>query len=148
MPLGQQDYNKYMSPAAKAGQIANYQGWNCDTYPVETTVAFGSPVQLHSDFNRIVPTTDAVIGIAVATKEHDYVNKADDQNYVKGDAATIMKRGRIFVKVGKDVNNGAAVKFDTVTGTFDAESALEVPTGVFKQSAKANTLAEIEINIP
>ncbi|MEO4053382.1 hypothetical protein [Solibacillus sp. CAU 1738] len=146
------NYPDYMSPAGKAGQLANYQDYVADTYAVEATVPFGAAVQLNATGTAIKPiaTSGTVIGIALAQNIHDWVEKKDDQNYPVGEPAAIVKRGRIFVVAGGDVINGQPVKVDPTTQKFVATGAgaVDVGNAVFKANSTANQLVEIEINLP
>ena len=139
-----------MQPAGKAGQLSSYQDYTADTYAVEKTVPFGTAVQLNATGTAIKPiaTGGAVIGIALAQNIHDWVEKKDDQNYLVGEPAAIVKRGRIFVVAGGDVINGQAVKVDPATQKFTADGAVAINGAVFKANAIANQLVEIEINLP
>lgn len=144
------NYPQYMQPAGKAGQLANYQDHDADTYATEAVVPFGAAVQLNATGTAITPiaTGGRVIGIALAQNIHDYINDANDQNYPVGVPAAIVKRGRIFVVAGGDVINGQSVKVDIATQKFTADAAVDVPNAVFKGNAVADQLVEIEINLP
>lgn len=144
------NYPQYMQPAGKAGQLANYQDHVADTYATGAVVPFGAAVQLNATGTAIKPIAaeGTVIGIALAQNIHDYINKADDQNYPVAVPAAIVKRGRIFVVAGGDVINGQAVKVDPATQKFTVDGAVDVPTAVFKSNATVDQLVEIEINLP
>ncbi|GLC88249.1 structural cement protein Gp24 [Lysinibacillus piscis] len=144
------NYPDYMQPASKAGQLSSYQDYTADTYAVEAVVPFGAAVQLNATGTAIKPiaTGGTVIGIALAQTIHDWVEKTDNQNYPFGEAATIVKRGRIFVVAGGDVINGQAVKVDPATQKFTVDGAIAINGAVFKANALANQLVEIEINLP
>ncbi|MGE7621701.1 structural cement protein Gp24 [Viridibacillus sp. NPDC096237] len=144
------EYGKYMEPAGKAGQLANFQDFVADSYAVAEVVPFGAAVQLNATGDAISPikTGGTVIGIALAQNIHDYVEKKDDQKYKVAQPAAIVKRGRIFVVAGGDIINGQAVKVDATTQKFTTDGAIEVKNAVFKSNATANQLVEIEINLP
>lgn len=144
------EYPDYMQPAGKAGQLANFQDYKADSYALEADVKYGAAVQLNATGTKIkaIATGGAVIGIALAQSIHDYVGNQDDQKYVVGQSAAIVKRGRIFVVAGGDVINGQAVKVDATTQKFTSDGAIAVPSAVFKGKAVANQLVEIEINLP
>ncbi|MEG0470773.1 MAG: hypothetical protein RR588_00405 [Solibacillus sp.] len=143
-------YPQYMQPAGKAGQLANFQDYVADSYATEAVVPFGAAVQLNATGTAIKPiaTDGTVIGIALAQNIHDYIHKADDQNYPVGVPAAIVKRGRIFVLAGGDIINGQAVKVDVATQKFTTDGAIDVVGAVFKSNATADQLVEIEINLP
>ncbi|MED4455912.1 hypothetical protein [Metabacillus fastidiosus] len=145
-------YPQYMEPAGKAGQLASFQDYVADSYPVEEAVRYGAAVQLNATGTAITPikTGGAVIGIALAQHIHDYVEKKDDQKYEVASPATIVKRGRIFVVAGGDIVNGKVVKVDPTTQKFvtDGVGAITVSSAVFKGNATADQLVEIEINLP
>lgn len=146
------NYPDYMQPAGKAGQLSSYQDYTADTYATEEKVAYGAAVQLNKAGTAIkqIATGGTVIGIALAQKIHDYVEKKDDQYYAVGEPAAIVKRGRIFVVAGGDVMNGQAVKVNPTTQKFVASGAstIEVSSAIFKSNAKTDQLVEIEINLP
>lgn len=143
-------YPDYMDKAGKAGQLANFQDYTADSYALEADVKYGAAVQLNATGTKIkaIATGGSVIGIALAQNIHDYVGNQDDQKYVVGQSAAIVKRGRIFVVAGGDVVNGQAVKVDVATQKFIIGEGVAVPSAVFKGNATANQLVEIEINLP
>lgn len=143
-------YPQYMQPAGKAGQLANFQDHVADTYATEAVVPFGAAVQLNATGTAIKPIAagGTVIGIALAQNIHDYINKADDQNYPVGVPAAIVKRGRIFVVAGGEVINGQPVKVDVATQKFTTDGAVAIAGAVFKRNASVDQLVEIEINLP
>lgn len=145
-------YQQYMQPAGKAGQLANYQGYTADTHIAKEVIPFGAAVQLTADGTGVtLLKVDGVpMGVALAQNIHDYINKADDQNYPVSSPAAIVKRGRIFVNAGGNVVNGDSVKVDITTGKFVAtsETAIDFPKAVFKANSTTGNLVEIEINLP
>lgn len=146
------EYGKYMDPAGKPGQLANYQDYTADSFAVEEEIPFGAAVQLNVDGSAITPikASGSVVGIALAQNIHDYVEKKDDQKYPLNKPATIVKRGRIFVVAGGDIINGKAVKVDPTTQKFvaDGVGAIDVKNAVFKSNATDNQLVEVEVNLP
>lgn len=146
------NYPNYMQPAAKAGQLANYQDYLADTYSAEAVVPFGAAVQLNATGTAVKPiaASGVVVGIALAQGVHDYIDNKDDQKYLVNEPTAIVKRGRIFVVAGGDVVNGQAVKVDPATQKFVASGAsvIDVKNAVFKGNAAANQLVEVEINLP
>lgn len=146
------NYDKYMPIAGKAGQLANYQDYSADSYAAAEVIPYGAAVQLTADGSGITPlkTGGTPIGIALAQNIHDWVTKADDQKYLVGQPVAVVKRGNIFVTAGGDVVSGNAVKVDPATGKFVAtsETAIAFPAAVFKANATADSLVQIEINLP
>jgi hypothetical protein len=146
------NYDKYMPVAGKAGQLANYQDYSADTYAAKEVIPYGVAVQLTVDGTGITPLKvgGTPIGVALAQEIHDWVLKADDQKYLVGQPVPVVKRGNIFVNAGGDVVTGNAVKVDPATNKFVAtgETAIAFSTGVFKANATADSLVQIEINLP
>lgn len=146
------NYGKYMPPAGKAGQLANYQEYAADTYAAKEVIPYGAAVQLTMDGTGITPLKagGTPIGVALARDIHDYTTNADDQKYVVDQPVAVVKRGNIFVTAGGDITNGAAVKVDPATGKFVAtgETAIAFSSAVFRATATADHLVQIEINLP
>lgn len=141
-----------MSPAGGPGKLANYQDYSADTYAAKEVIPYGTAVQLNVDGTGITPLKvgGTPIGVALARDIHDYTTNADDQKYLVDQPVAVVKRGNIFVTAGGDITNGAAVKVDPATGKFVAtgETAIAFSSAVFRSSATADSLVQIEINLP
>ncbi|MCT6926158.1 hypothetical protein [Metasolibacillus sp.] len=144
------EYGQYMPIAGKPGQLANYQEYAADSYPAKEIIPFGAAVQLSADGTgvELVKTGGTPIGIALAREIHDYTTNADDQKYLAGQPVPVVKRGNIFVVAGGDVTNGAAVQVDATTGNFVTSGGIAFGRAVFRTNATADSLVQIEVNLP
>lgn len=144
------EYGQYMPLAGSPGQLANYQDYAADNYPAKEIIPFGTAVQLAADGKGVVPvkTDGNPIGIALSRGIHDYTTNADDQKYLVGQPVPVVKRGNIFVVAGGDVTNGMAVQVDVATGKFVARGGSDFSRAVFRGNATADSLVQIEINLP
>jgi len=65
---------------------------------------------------------------------------------------SFLRRGRIWVEVVEDVTKGNQAVADNATGDFrpssTATTGISGVVGVFKTSAVAGDLAQLEINLP
>lgn len=143
------EYGQYMPLAGSPGQLANYQEYAADSYPAKEIIPFGAAVQLSADGTGVVPvkTDGTPIGIALSRGIHDYTTNADDQKYLVGQPVPVVKRGNIFVTAGGDVTNGKAVQINSA-GKFVTSGGIDFSRAVFRGNATADSLVQIEINLP
>jgi len=144
------EYGQYMPLAGSPGQLANYQEYAADSYPAKEIIPFGAAVLLSADGTGVVPvkTDGKPIGIALSRGIHDYTTNADDQRYLVGQPVPVVKRGNIFVVAGVDVTNGMAVQVDATSGKFVVSGGIDFSRAVFRGNATADSLVQIEINLP
>jgi sugar lactone lactonase YvrE len=149
------NYEKYMPEASAKGKLVNYQEYSAETKAAAEIIPFGSAVQLSADGQTIttVKASGAPYGVALATEIHDWVTNADDQKYLQYDAVAVVRKGVIWVEAGEDIITGDGVKVDPATGKFyPADTAttgvVTFPSAIFKSSATAGSLVQLEINLP
>jgi hypothetical protein len=149
------EYGKYMPEASRAGVLANYQDYSADTKAAEEVIPFGAAVQLGADGEGVatVKAAGKPYGIAIASEVHDWVNNADDQHYKQYKPVAVARKGVIWVNAGEDVLTGEAANVNPANGKFYASDTVTVgtisfPTATFKTKAAANSLVQVEINLP
>lgn len=153
------DYREYMAEELGKGKVASYHDFRADSGAAAEDIDWGVAVQ----YNAVNPNkvevydgTGKFKGIAIANHYAEYrlASVADDVDghYVTNDAVSFLRRGAIFVEVLEDVIKGEDAVIDNATGNFRPSDTVTVEKsaviGVFKTSASANGLAQVEINLP
>lgn len=128
------------------------------SYVADGAIPFGSVVMLGTDPNRQVKAysgSAAPFGIAVYDQTKGFSrdangNPVQNLQYLDGDPVAVLRKGTIFVVVAADVTAGkkAFVESDGGIVDEDAGTGTEIPGSVFRTSAVADGLAELEINLP
>lgn len=161
MSIGQTSYDLKMQ-AAIAGMIADNGDHHCETAIVEESdgIGFGLGVavgDVTDGYNSLgkgakIPESnaDTFLGVTVFKhKENSYPYADGGSKLAQNEAASIMRKGRIWVQtdgvvaVDSTVYVTTAGKFTTTQGTN-----LEVPTGVLRRIESDLDLAVLEINMP
>jgi hypothetical protein len=127
------------------------------SFIADGNIPFGSVVMLGTDPNRQVKAyagSAAPFGIAVADFTKGFTRDANGNpvqvlQYNDGDPVAILRKGTIFVVVAGNVTAGKAAKVTTTGGIVDETgSGTAIPGSVFRTSASAGNIAELEINLP
>lgn len=153
------NYEQYMPQELGKGKVASYHDHRADTGAAAEDIDWGVAVQLNATNPNKVETYDGTgkfQGVAIANHyaETRLANVSDSVNgkYSAGDAVSYLRRGIIFVEVLEDVVKGDEAVIDNATGNFrPADTTVTEKSGVigvFKSSAAANGLAQLEINLP
>uniref|UniRef100_UPI0018E49ED9 structural cement protein Gp24 n=1 Tax=Mycobacteroides abscessus TaxID=36809 RepID=UPI0018E49ED9 len=141
------------------GKIASYHDHRADSGAAAEKIEWGVAVQYNAANPNKIETYDGtgdVVGVAIANHYAETrlasVNDSVDGAYVADDAVSFLRRGIIFVEVLEDVVKGEKAVVDNATGNFRPSDTVTVEksavVGVFKSSAAANGLAQLEINLP
>lgn len=87
----------------------------------------------------VKPEGGYFLGVAVRTMIKD--------TYAAGDLVSVLKKGRVWVRVLAAVQAGDAAYVDDTNGSFTNVSAgaTQIVGGTFKSNAAENELAELEI---
>lgn len=153
--MAQLNYKQHMDPIV-IGQKADVGYGYVETGCAEGDINFGYAVVAGTDKTRQVkiPTlvTDVFRGVAVTTVGVEQ-NDLGDGLYRDKSAVSVMRQGKIIVKVNGDVEPDDYAHFvytGADAGLFraDTTNAVIVPTGVFRTAATAGNLAVLEINLP
>lgn len=157
MPI--MNYDQYMDEVLGKGKIALYPDHRADTGAAAAPIEWGVALQYNPANPNQVKTYDGsgkFIGVAIAnhyaeTRLSDVSNDVDG-TYAAGDAVSILRRGVIWVEVLEDVMKGEEAVIDNATGNFrpsdTTTTGVSDVVGVFKTSAAAGGLAQLEINLP
>ena len=161
MSIGQTSYDLKMQ-AAIAGMIADNGDHYCETAIVEESdgIGFGLGVAVGAvtdGYNSLgkgakIPDSaaDTFLGVTVFKhKENSYPYADGGSKLAQNEAASIMRKGRIWVQTDGVVAVDVTV-YVTTAGKFTttADSNLEVPTGVLRRIESDLDLAVLEINMP
>lgn len=153
------NYSQYMPEELGKGKVSSYHDHRADSAAASETINWGVAVQLNATNPNKIDTYDGTgkfVGIAIAnhfaetrvTSDVDTVQGA----YQANDAVSYLRRGIIFVQVLEDVIKGEDAVIDNATGDFrpsdTATVAKSAVVGIFKSSASANGLAQVEISLP
>ncbi len=153
-------YDQYMQEPTGKGRIASYHDHRADTGAAAAVIDWGRAVQYNSANPNKVDTYDgaagSVVGVAISDEVTEYrVQNVDDAivgQYDANDPVSFLRRGRIWVEVVEDVTKGNQAVADNATGDFrpssTATTGISGVVGVFKTSAVAGDLAQLEINLP
>ncbi|AFC32144.1 hypothetical protein PM3016_5444 [Paenibacillus mucilaginosus 3016] len=152
-------YDQYMQEPTGKGRVALYPEHRADTVGAAGVVPWGKAVSYTAtNQNRGEVYTGArkVAGVAIAN--HYAENRVTNINneivgqYETNDAASILRKGVIWVQVLEDVVKGDLAVADNATGDFrpstTATTGKSGVLGEFKTSALANGLAQLELNLP
>jgi|SRR5579875_953216 len=153
------NYSQYMPQELGKGKISSYHDYRADSAAAAENIDWGVAVQLNPTNPNKVETykgTGKFVGIAIANHFAEYrlASVADDidGHYLANDAVSYLRRGVIFVEVLEDVVKGEEAVIDNATGNFrPSDTAVTQKSGVvgvFKTSASAGGLAQLEINLP
>lgn len=153
------DYREYMAEELGKGKIATLNDYIAESGAAAENIDWGVAVQYNAANPNRIETykgTGRFAGIAVANHYAEYrlASVADDidGHYVANDAVSYLRRGIIFVEVLEDVIKGEDAVIDNATGNFRPSDTATIEksavVGVFKTSASANGLAQVEINLP
>lgn len=147
------NYEQYMSPDLGRGRVASYQDHRGDTGSATGKIEWGKAVQYNAQNPNKVETYDGsgdFVGIAIANHYSDDYDSVGA--YEANDAVSFLRRGIIVVEVLEDVLKGEKAVIDNATGKFrpsdTATPGKSGVIGVFKSTASANGLAQVEINLP
>jgi len=162
MSIGQTSYDLKMQ-AAIAGMIADNGDHHCETAIVEESdgIGFGLGVavgDVTDGYNSLgkgakIPESsseDTFLGVTVFKhKENSYPYVDGGNKLAQNEAASIMRKGRIWVQTDGVVAVDAPV-YVTTAGKFTTTSSsnLAVPTGVLRRIESDLGLAVLEINMP
>lgn len=147
------------------GQLADSGPHDIITMELPARVPFGLGVTRGStegeavvpDATSEVSTKGLFLGVTVHTHAVESVNDGLAPAYPAKSVASILKGGRILVKVEETVNAGdqAFCRFATGTGTqlgsfrksADTATAVAVPGAYYYKGASAGGLAVLELNL-
>ena len=161
MSIGQTSYDLKMQ-AAIAGMIADNGDHHCETAIVEESdgIGFGLGVvvgDVIDGYNSLgkgakIPESDndTFLGVTVFKhKENSYPYADGGNKLAQNEAASIMRKGRIWVQTDGTVAVDSDV-YVTTAGKFTTTSSsnLAVPTGVLRRIESDLGLAVLEINMP
>ncbi|WP_426447577.1 structural cement protein Gp24 [Paenibacillus sp. S-38] len=153
------NYDQYMPEAIGKGRIAQYPEHRADTLGANGVIGWGRAVQ-HTATNKnrgeVYNGTSKVVGIAIANHYGEYrvtnLHNEITGQYENNDAASVLRKGVIWVQVLEDVVKGDLAVADNATGDFrpstTATAGKSAVIGEFKSSATANGLAQLEVNLP
>ncbi len=155
--MTQLKYDLYQG-VAHAGLIYDIEPHRIITKAAEGGIRFGSAVIPGTDVEKQVRAPDPAglehfRGIATSTWAKEQ-NLAGAGEYIGGNAVNVLKQGVVWVEVNQDVVIDDAAYFVITAGIDngkfrkDNTGAELVPTGVFRSSASAGELAQLEINLP
>ncbi|UZH06391.1 structural cement protein Gp24 [Heyndrickxia coagulans] len=152
-------YEQYMPEELGKGKVASYHDHRADTEAAGAPIDWGVAVQRKADDPEHIVTYDGTgkfIGVAIAniyaeTRLPD-ISQGVDGHYEQYDVVPVLRRGIVFVEVLEDVIKGDEAVIDNATGNFrpkgTATTAVSASVGVFKTSASAGNLAQLEVNLP
>lgn len=161
MSIGQTSYDLKMQ-AAIAGMIADNGDHHCETAIVEESdgigfglgVAVGAVTDGYNSLGKGAKKPDSAadifLGVTVFKhKENSYPYADGGNKLAQNEAASIMRKGRIWVQTVGVVAVDATV-YVTTAGKFTTTSSsnLAVPTGVLRRIESDLGLAVLEINMP
>lgn len=153
------NYDQYMPEVLGKGKIALYPEHRADTGAIQAALVFGVAVQYNAadaDFVEQYDGTGKFVGVSIADHHSETrLASVDDEvegAYQAGQAVSFLRKGVIYVEVLEDVVKGDDAVIDDTTGNFrpgdTATVTVSEVVGVFKSSAAANGLAQLEINLP
>lgn len=151
-------YEQYMQEPTGKGRVALYPEHRADTLAAAEAIGWGRAVQYNAANKNRADLYDGgkVVGIAIANHYAEYrsanVNNDIVGEYAANEAVSVLRKGVIWVQVLEDVEKGEDAVADNATGDFRPSDTATVGKsaviGVFKTSAVANGLAQLEINLP
>ena len=142
----QTTYNESMAVAV-VGEPVDCTNRRIDSKYAEETIAAGQAVQIGTEGDQCVVSTDAVYGVAI---QHPTLTMSDDAglaSYDEGDGVSVLRAGRIWVEVDGAVAIDAAAYWDPASGAFNSTSTdnVAVTGGRFVSSTSGAGLAILEI---
>lgn len=162
MPIN--SYEQYMTPETGKGKLASYHDEHAETYSASENILWGLAVQSNaSDPDKVDvydgTVTDGFVGVALANHfagEYRVEDVSTDPitgtAYAAGQPISVLRRGIIWVEVLEDVIRGKQAVVDNETGNFrqkgSATATVSDTVGVFRTTAQAGNLAQLEINLP
>jgi hypothetical protein len=120
-------------------------------------IPFGKVVMLGTDPTRQVKAysgSAVPIGIALADDTKGFTRDANGNpvqalTYKDGDPVQVLKQGTVFVTVAANVTAGKAAKVKADGDIVDESgTGTTIPGSIFRTSASAGQIAELEINLP
>jgi hypothetical protein len=162
MPIN--SYEQYMTPETGKGKLASYHDEHAETFGAGADIPWGLALKQSPDDPDKVLKYDGAAGsafVGVAVANHfagEY--RVDDVStgeitgtaYPTGQPVTVLRRGIIWVEVLEDVIRGKQAVVDNETGDFrqkgSATATVSDTVGVFRTTAQAGNLAQLEINLP
>lgn len=157
-------YEQYMAQETGKGKLASYHDEHAETYSASEDIAWGLAVQNNAADPDKIDVYDGTVangfvGVAIANHfagEYRVNDVSTDPitgtSYVAGQPVSTLRRGIIWVEVLEDVIKGKQAVVDNTTGNFrqkgSATATVSDAIGVFKTSAQAGNLAQLEINLP
>ncbi|MFB6475766.1 hypothetical protein ACFCW7_23180 [Paenibacillus glucanolyticus] len=153
------NYDQYMPEVSGKGRIAQYPEQRADTLAAAGAIGWGRAVQYaatNKNRGEVYNGSRKVVGIAIANHYAEYrssnINNSITGEYVANDAVSVLRKGIIWVEVLEDVEKGEPAVADNATGDFRPSDTSTTDksdvVGVFKSSASAGGLAQLEINLP
>lgn len=143
----QTTYDEKMDVAV-VGQLVDCTNRRVDSKYAEEAIDAGQAVQIGTEDNQVVVSTDAVYGVAI---QHPTLTMSDDTGeaaYAEFDGVSVLRQGRIWVSVDGAVAVDAQAYWDAAADAFNSTSAdnFEVVGGRFVTSTTGAGLAILEIS--
>lgn len=156
MPIN--NYFEYMDQPASKGKVATYAEHRADSAAAGAEIDWGVAVQYSAANPNQVVTYDGTggfVGVALAGLYAEYdvpAGQETDGKHAQYDAVSVFRKGTVWVEVLEDVTKGQGAVVDNTTGNFrpadTATATVSEVVGVFKTTAQADGLAQLEINLP
>ncbi|MBC1935186.1 hypothetical protein HCA69_02325 [Listeria grandensis] len=148
IPVGQ----KYMKPEGGPGKLANYQGTKADSTAAGDEIRPGAAVQVVEEVSSPLKDGGSFYGVAIAQNFTTTFRADKNGNYSKYDAVPVLREGTIWVEVDEDVKASEKAVANTDTANFlpstTSKTTKTEVIGMFKTTAHAGNLAQLEINLP
>lgn len=140
-------YNENMAEAV-VGQLVDCTNRRVDSKYAEEAIDAGDAVQIGTDDNQVVVSTDAVYGVAI---QHPTLTMSDDTGlaaYAEFDSVSILRQGRVWVAVDGAVAINAQAYWDATAGAFNSTATdnFIVTGGRFVTATSGAGLAILEIS--
>ena len=159
MPAVQTTYAETIDAEPAAGVIASGMPVEVASYEVEgATLGFGVAVKTGTNADQIVVGVDGSASSPFAVNDYlgiTLINRSlgsEQENYVKGNIASVIFRGDVWVEVEAAVTAGQAVTIKEATGALSATTAADgqfaLPNARFLTAAAANGLAKVRLDSP
>lgn len=150
MAVIQSDFPTYAGKYYE-GQLIDNGMNDVITLIAEENIKFGQPVMLGSNDKKAKVATDAdtikFVGIAVRTGVRNIDN--DQEGYTAGDVISVLRVGRIAVKVAKAAAAGTipAFKGGAFTGTT-ATGDIQIMTATYVEDGGVGSIVGLQLNGP
>lgn len=155
----QTSYAETISTPTAAGAIATGMPVEIASYEVEdTTVDFGVAVKSGTAIDQCKVGVEGNSSSPYHVEKYlgvTVINRAlgdEQENYKKGNIASVAFRGDIWVKVESAVAAGGIVTVDETTGKLSDETAADeqflIPNARWLTAAAANGLAKLRLDSP